>query len=86
VHKIAESPLLLGISILALLSCAHRPDMAGTWREVGKSSILEFRRDGTFKAVDDIGMTASGQYALNADRSIRFDIRHEDSPTETIEG
>ena len=77
---------LLTISIGFVLSCAQTPDISGKWQKVGKPSTLELRRDGTFKAVDDMGMTATGNYTLNADGTIRFDVRHENSPSEIIEG
>ena len=69
-----------------LVSCAHPPDMTGMWYEPGKKSSLEFRPDGTFTAVDDMGMTVGGNYTLQEKGKIRFEIKHPDLSVEIITG
>jgi len=39
------------------LACADTPYIVGQWKEIGKTATLEFWKDGTFKAVDNQGMT-----------------------------
>jgi len=74
------------LPLALLLSCAQKQDVAGKWQEVGKKSILEFHRDGTFNAVDDMGMAVSGKYTLQENGSIRFEITHEGSAPEIVNG
>ena len=79
--------LLLGALCIALLmSCTHRSEIIGRWQEIGKAATLEFRRDSTFKAVDDMGMAVSGKYTIEKDGNIRFEIKHTDATTEIING
>jgi len=61
------SVLWLTLMSFLLLSWASKPDILGKWREVGKTATLEFSGDGTFKAVDNQGMSVSGQYTLSKD-------------------
>lgn len=78
---------LLTVSTLLLMSCTPQlPNIAGKWRELGKTSTLEFWPDGAFQAVDDMGMTVDGTYTLEAGGNVRFDIRHENSPNEIVQG
>ena len=84
--KFAGRDLLVALSMVFLLSCAQSPDIFGKWKESGKSSSLEFRQDGTFRAVDDMGMAVVGNYTLESNGRIRFEIRHPDASAETIAG
>jgi hypothetical protein len=78
--------LLAALPIVLLVSCAHIPDLIGRWQEIGKKATLEFRRDGTFNALDDMGMAVSGKYTLYKNDNIRFEIKHQDASTEIIKG
>ena len=69
-----------------LVSCMHQPDINGKWLEPGKTSSIEFRQDGTFTATDDMGMTVTGNYILQAEGKIRFEIKHPDSSVEKLSG
>jgi hypothetical protein len=84
--KLGGSDLVMALSIVFLLSCAQSPDILGKWKELGKSSSLEFRQDGTFTAVDDMGMVVVGNYTLQTNGRILFEIKHQDTTTETITG
>ncbi len=78
---------LLPIILLFLMtSCANTPKLAGKWREIGKTTTIEFLEDGSFKAVDNMGMAASGKYTLLGNGNIRFEIAHQGSSKEIIEG
>lgn len=72
--------------LLLLVSCTQKQDLAGKWQEAGKKSTLEFYRDGTFNAVDDMGMAVSGKYTLKENGDIRFEITHEGSAPEIVDG
>ena len=78
--------LLTVLPFVFLVSCSHTPNIAGKWHEPGEKSSLEFRKDGTFTAVDDMGMTVSGNYTLQAKGKIHFEIKHSDSSVEIITG
>ena len=78
--------LLALLPIVFLVSCAHTPNITGKWQEPGETSSIEFGHDGTFTAVDDMGMTVSGNYTLGAKGKIRFEITHPDSTVEIITG
>ena len=69
-----------------LVSCMHQPDITGKWLEPGKTSSIEFRQDGTFTATDDMGMTVTGNYILQAEGKIRLEIKHPDSSVEILSG
>ena len=84
--KFIRFELLAAFSIVVLFSCAQYPDILGKWKESGKPSSLEFRQDGTFRAVDDMGMVVIGEYSLKTTGRIRLEIQHEDGSTEIITG
>ncbi len=78
---------LLAILLLFLLiCCANKSKLVGKWRETGKTATIEFLEDGSFKAVDNMGMAVSGKYTLLGDGNIRFEIAHQGSSKEIIEG
>ena len=72
--------------MVLLLSCAQKQDVAGKWQEVGKAATIELRKDGTFNAVDDMGMAVSGKYTLQEKGTIRFEILHKGNSPEIIHG
>ena len=78
--------LLTVLLMVLLASCAHKQDVAGKWQGAGAKSTLEFHRDGTFRAVDDMGMAVSGKYTLQENGSIRFEVTHQGSSPEIIDG
>ena len=78
--------LFTTLPLVLLMSCAQKQDLAGKWQEVGKKSTIEFHTDGTFKAVDDMGMAVSGKYTLQENGTIRFEITHEGSAPEIVNG
>ena len=78
--------LLVSFSVVLLGSCAHSKNLTGKWQEIGKKSIIEFYADGTFNAVDDMGMAVSGKYTLQEKGTIRFEILHKGNSPEIIQG
>ncbi len=74
------------LPLALLLSCAQKQDVAGKWQEVGKAATIELRKDGTFNAVDDMGMAVSGKYTLQEKGTIRFEILHKGNSPEIIHG
>ena len=78
--------LFTTLPLVLLMSCAQKQDVSGAWREVGKKSTIEFHTDGTFDAVDDTGMAVNGKYILQKNGSIQFEITHEGSAPEIVEG
>ena len=58
------------------VSCAHSPKETGTWQEIGQISTLEFMKDGSFRAVDNMGMAVSGNYFLDDNGNAKFEIIH----------
>jgi len=67
-----------------LTSCAGAPGVIGKWQEPGTTATMEFFRDGTFTAVDDMETEVSGSYLLRKDGGILFEIIHPESSPETI--
>ena len=82
--KIVTGAFLSLISLIVLTACAGAPGIIGKWQEPGTTATMEFFRDGTFTAVDDMEMEVSGSYVLRKDGGIRFEIIHPESPPETI--
>ena len=77
--------VLLLFSVLFFLSfCASRPDLVGTWREVGKKATIEFSKDGAFKAVDNQAMAVSGKYTLLKDGRLRCEIQQKEGSAEVV--
>ena len=73
--------LLIAIAFCLITSCAHTPGVIGKWREIGKTSTLDLRKDNTFRAIDNQGMSVSGKYTLYEDGKVSFEIsRPGDSP------
>jgi hypothetical protein len=69
-----------------VISCAHTNNLTGKWRKTGKKSTLEFHTDGTFNAVDDMGMAVHGKYFLQENNIVRFEITREGAAPEIIHG
>jgi hypothetical protein len=78
--------LLLIVLLFLMTSCANTTKLVGKWREIGKTATIEFLEDGSFKAVDNLGMAVSGKYTLLGNERIRFEIGHQGSSSEMIEG
>ena len=76
-------PFLLAVF---LFSCTHTPNIVGKWQEPGKTSAIEFRQDGTFTAIDDMGMTVNGNYSIPTHGKIRLEIKHSNSSDEMLTG
>ena len=47
-------------------------------------STLEFNKDGTFTAFDNMHMAVSGRYTLHRNGDIRFDVVYSDDDRESI--
>jgi hypothetical protein len=78
---------LLAIELFFLIiSCAIKPKVVGKWQEIGKTATIEFLKDGSFKAMDNLGMAVSGKYTLLGNGSVRFEIEQQGSSPEIIEG
>ena len=82
--KIVAGFFLSVISYTVLTSCAGAPGIIGKWQEPGTTATMEFFRDGTFTAVDDMEMEVSGSYVLRKGGRILFEIIHPESSPETI--
>lgn len=76
--------LLTILVCVLLIGCAKASHLTGTWREVGKTAILEFLKDSSFSAVDNEGMAVRGKYALLKDGRVKFEIQHPDSSVEIV--
>ena len=85
-YKVVNQNLPALLLLFFLVSCVYNPDITGKWQEPGKTSSIEFRQDGTFTAIDDMGMTVNGNYTLQAKGKIRLEIKHPNSSVETIIG
>ena len=72
--------------ILFFVSCAPTHNLTGKWQELGTTSSIEIRQDGTFTVVDNMGMVVSGTYTLHGKEKIRFEIKSPDSAVEIITG
>ena len=77
--------LTVFISFL-IVSCAKKPEIVGKWQEIGKTATLEFRKDGTFRAVDNQGMAVNGKYTLSKNGEIRFEIDRQEASPEIVTG
>ena len=84
-----KSPFLFLVAIVLLffmISCASTQKLVGKWREIGRTATIEFLEDGSFKTVDNMGMAVSGKYSLVGNGNIRFEIMHQGSSKEIVEG
>jgi hypothetical protein len=62
------------------------PSIIGKWQEIGTTATLEFHKDGTFSAVDDMDMAVSGTYTRQRDGRTRFEIDIPGSPPDIVWG
>jgi hypothetical protein len=69
--------LLTIVLFFLIISCANTPKVVGKWQEIGKTATLEFRKDGSFKAVDNQEMAVSGKYSLHENGMVRFEIANQ---------
>jgi hypothetical protein len=67
-----------------LVSCSYTPNIVGKWQEPGTTSSIEFWQDGTFTAIDNMGMTVNGNYTILDKGKIRLVTKHQDYPDEII--
>ena len=86
IYKSVPYYSLVALLVLFLFSCVYPPTLAGKWQEPGKTSSIEFSQDGTFKAVDNMGMVVSGNYILQEKGKIRLEIKHSGSSVEVLIG
>ncbi len=77
---------MIALAFLALASCAPMPSILGKWQEIGTTATLEFHKDGTFAAVDDMDMAVSGTYSHRRDGRTRFEITIPGSPPDIVWG
>jgi len=66
------------------VSCAHAPKEVGMWRGTGQTSTLEFKKGGSFSAVDTMGMAVSGNYFFDDKGNARLEIIHPGTYPEII--
>ena len=85
-YKTVFLSLLALLLVAFLISCEQTPSIKGKWQEVGKTSSIEFVKNGTFTAIDDMGMSVSGNYTLLPDKKIQLEIKHPDSSVEILLG
>ena len=74
------------IAFFLITSCANTQNVIGKWREIGKTATLEFRKDNTFRAVDNQGMSVSGKYTLYENGKVRFEIVRQAASPEIVYG
>lgn len=75
--------LLFSLLIPVLLTaCAAQPDIIGKWRSPDDGGTLEFRKDGTFQAIDNMGGKAKGTYKILPDGKLRFEVTESDIMSE----
>jgi hypothetical protein len=85
-YKFKLCSALVIVALIFILACASTPNIVGKWKEIGKTATLEFRKDGTFKAVDNQKMAVKGKYTLVEPGNIRFEIFRQGSPSEIVNG
>jgi len=85
-NKYATQNLTALLLLVFLLSCVQNPNISGKWQEPGKTSSIEFRQNGTFVAIDDMGMTVNGNYTFLDEGKIRLEINDPNSYIEIIIG
>jgi len=83
-YKLCSVFVIIVLSFI--LACANTPYIVGKWKEIGKTATLEFRKDGTFKAVDNQKMAVKGKYTLIEPENVRFEIFQQGSPSEIVNG
>lgn len=72
------------ILFILFVSCVHYQKEIGKWWGTGKTSTLEFKGDGSFITVDNMGIIASGKYSLDDNGNAKFEIIHQGVSIETI--
>ena len=70
--KIVIGAFLSVISYIVLTSCAGAPGIIGKWQEPGTTATMEFFRDGTFTAVDDMEMEVKWELRSPEERRNTF--------------
>ena len=78
--------VLTAVTFFFFVSCLSTPNVIGKWREIGKTATLEIWKDGTFKAVDNEGMSVTGKYFLLNNGNIRFEVNRIGSSPDIING
>jgi hypothetical protein len=77
---------VLIFAFLFIAGCATTSELAGSWKEIGKTATIELSKDGTFNAVDNQKMAVSGKYYSNENGNIRFEIPRQGYFSEIING
>jgi hypothetical protein len=76
--------ILIIIVSSVLFSCASKPNVFGRWLSVENKGTIEFKEDGTFVGVDNMGATFIGNYIINNGK-IKLEITHTNIMRETIQ-
>ncbi len=75
---------LSAILLTLVVSCMHSQKVIGRWSEIGKTSTLEFMNDGSFRAVDNMGMIVNGNYFIEDNGDATFEIIQPEGTIEII--
>ena len=73
-----KSLLVSLLAAVILAACAAQPGVIGKWRSSGDEGTLEFKKDGTFLATDNMGATAKGTYQFLSDGKLRMELTETD--------
>ena len=76
--------ILFVLVALAFFSCAPKSNVVGKWANIKDRGTIEFREDGTFGGVDNMGATFTGNYMIDND-NIRLEITHSNIMREAIQ-
>ncbi len=76
--------MLLLIGPFVLFSCASNPNVSGKWINTENKGTIEFRGDGTFSGVDNMGAAFKGNYTVN-NGNIELEVTHTDIMRETMQ-
>ena len=85
-NKSNLNPALVLLALFFIIACANTPSLVGKWKQIGKAPTIEFRKDGTFKAVDNQKMAVNRKYILCDHGELRFEIFRQRSPSEIVNG
>lgn len=76
-------PILPAVAVLIFFSCASNSSLFGKWQRIDDKGMIEFRQDGTFTGVDNMGANFQGNYTLTNGK-IALEMTHSNILRESV--
>jgi len=79
------SVILMVIVVAFSLTACTTTNIVGKWQSIHDSGTLEFKSDGRFVIVDNMGATSKGNYKITEKNNLTLELTHTNIMKESIQ-